>query len=241
MFFTQNLLLWAVTILTSFSLILLSFKLFGLKGLYVFSGFALIIANIQIAKSVDIVGMQAQLGLILFAATFLTTDIINELYGKKEAKTAVYIGFFGMMSFLILTQLGLWFEPNALDTGHEPMQQLFALLPRITAGSLAAYLLSNLYDVWIFAKVREWFPKHIWVRNNASTITSQLLDSTLFGIFGFAGAVPPEVLMQIIFSAYVFKIAAAVVDTPFVYFAKWLAQNTKIGILLPSLEKTNTN
>ncbi|MCA1806937.1 MAG: queuosine precursor transporter, partial [Actinobacteria bacterium] len=143
-----NLLLWVGLILGTFGLILLAYRLFGFFGLVAFSALALIIANIQVLKQVEILGLAATLGNVVFSATFLTTDIANEIYGKAKAKLAVHIGFFSMIAFLVLSQLTLLFTPAAGDWASPHLQALFSILPRITVASLVAYFLSNRHDVW---------------------------------------------------------------------------------------------
>lgn len=229
-----NGLLWVGLILTTFSLILLSYRLFGLYGLYGFSAFALIVANIQVLKAVEIFGVAASIGSVVFSATFLITDIIGELYGKDKARTAVYIGFFSTITFLVFTQISLAFIPSANDWANPHLSAIFSLLPRVTLASLGAYFFSNMHDVWAYSFWRKKFPgkKQIWIRNNASTIISQLLDSIVFASIAFIGLFPIEIFFQLAFSTYLFKVVVAAADTPFVYAARWLQEKGKVGALL---------
>lgn len=230
----MNLLLWAGLILATFGLILLGYRLFGFYGLIAFSAMALIIANIQVLKRVEILGLAATLGNVVFSATFLTTDIISEIYGKTKAKLAVHIGFFSMLAFLVLSQISLWFVPSARDWAHPHLMALFTLLPRITLASLGAYMLSNLHDVWAFAFWKTKVPgeNKLWIRNNASTIVSQLLDSVTFSFIAFLGVFPLDVVIQIALSTYIFKVFVALADTPFVYLARWMHKTGRVGLLL---------
>jgi hypothetical protein len=221
-------------ILMTFSLILLSFRLFGLYGLYAFAALTLVIANLQVLKSIELLGLVATLGNIVFSATFLTTDIISEIYGKAKAKVAVSIGFFSMITFLALGQLSLVFIPSASDWAHPHLMALLSILPRITAASLIAYLFSNFHDVWAYEFWRKKFPavKHIWIRNNASTIVSQLLDSLIFSFIAFFGVFPLMVFLEIALSTYILKVIVACIDTPFVYLARSFYDKGKFGLLI---------
>ncbi len=111
--------------------------------------------------------------------------------------------------------------PTFFADGQKIYEQAFAAMPRIVLGSMAAYLISQLHDVWAYqywkGKVR-----HIWVRNNASTIVSQLIDSVIFTFAAFAGTFPMGVLLEIVISTYLLKVIVAIVDTPFIYLARWM-------------------
>jgi len=229
-----NLLLWVGLILGTFGLILLSYRLFGFFGLVAFSALALIIANIQVLKQVEILGLAATLGNVVFSATFLTTDIASEIYGKAKAKLIVHIGFFSMIAFLVLSQLTLLFTPTAEDWASPHLEALFTILPRITVASLAAYFLSNRHDVWAFNFWKKRMPgdNRLWFRNNASTLVSQFLDSMVFSLIAFVGVFPFMVVLEIALSTYIFKVVVAAADTPFVYLARWMHRTGRTGLLL---------
>jgi len=229
-----ELLMWVAMIGATFGLILLGYRLFGLYGLYGFAALALVIANVQVLKNVTMLGMAATLGNVVFSATFLTTDILSEIYGKAKARTAVYIGFFSMIAFLITIQLALWFPAAADDWAQPHMKALFTILPRITLASLIAYFISNRHDVWAFDFWRKKFPgsKTLWIRNNASTGVSQLLDSVLFSFIAFFGVFPLQVVLEITATTYILKVLVALADTPFVYVARWMARTGRVGLLL---------
>jgi uncharacterized integral membrane protein (TIGR00697 family) len=229
-----NVLLWVGMIVGTFGLILLAYRLFGFFGLIAFSALALIIANVQVLKQVDIFTLAATLGNVVFSATFLTTDILSEIYGKAKAKLAVHIGFFSMITFLILMQLTLMFTPSAGDWAQPHLEALFTILPRITVASLIAYFISNRHDVWAFEYWKKRLPgdNKLWVRNNASTLVSQLLDSIIFSFIAFLGVFPLEIVIQIALSTYIFKVFVAIADTPFVYIARWMHRTGRTGLFL---------
>ena len=217
----MNELLWIAMLALNFGAIILCYRFFGKTGLYVWIPISVIIANIQVVKTVELFGLSATLGNIVYATAFLATDILSENYGKKEAKRAVYIGFFSLLAMAALMSLALKFKPAPDDFAQESLMTIFSLIPRIAAASLLAYGVSQLHDVWAYqfwkGKVRQ-----IWVRNNASTIVSQLIDSVIFTVAAFAGTFPIDVLLQIVLSTYLLKVIVALVDTPFIYIARWL-------------------
>ncbi len=218
----SNELLWLVFLVVQFGLLVGVYKLFGLTGLYVWIGFAIVAANIQVIKMIDLFGLPATLGNIMYGSIFLATDLINEKYGRKKAQKAVYIGFMIMVSFTAITQLSLAFTPNMDDFANESLLTIFSLLPRITAGSLIAYLVSQTLDVFLFDKIKAKFgtPGQLWIRNNGSTIVSQAIDTAIFTLIAFTGQYDMSVVISIFWTAYIIKLLTSIADTPFVYWMR---------------------
>lgn len=222
----QNELLWLVMLLANFFLIILAYKLFGKWGLIMWIPISVIVANIQVIQTVELFGLVATLGNIVYATSFLVTDILSENYGKTEAKKAVWIGFFSLISMTLLMNLALYFIPLEGDefasVTHEATSTIFKLMPRIAVASLIAYLLSQRHDVWAFHFWKKRFSKdrHLWLRNNLSTMVSQLIDSSVFVLVAFYGVFETPVLWEIFLTTYFLKWIVAAADTPFVYWAK---------------------
>lgn len=221
----SNELLWIGFILLQFGLLVLTYKVFGLTGLYVWIGFAIVAANIQVVKMVDLFTMGATLGNIMYGSIFLATDLINEKYGRKKAQKAVFIGFFIMVSFTLITQFALRFAPSDFDFSlqiNTALNDVFALLPRITLGSLTAYLVSQSLDVVLFDKIKKKFSKdsQLWIRNNGSTLISQIIDTAVFTSIAFIGVMPIDQVMSIFVFSYIIKIITSLVDTPFIYWMR---------------------
>jgi queuosine precursor transporter len=211
--------LWLLMLVANFAAILLAFRLFGRAGLYVWIALAGVVANIQVSKTVEILGMTATLGNIVYATSFLATDILSERYGKDAAKRGVGVGFFAVLSVTLLMQLAILFSPAPSDTMHAALREVFGVLPRIAGASLLAYVISQRHDVWAYHFWWERFPGPLWLRNNLSTIVSQLIDSVVFTVGAFLGVFPPGVLFQIVVTTYLFKAVVALLDTPFLYLA----------------------
>jgi len=206
----------------NFGAILVVYRLFGKVGLFIWVPIAAITANIQVLKTVEIFGLTATLGNIVYATSFLVTDILSENYGKADARKAVAFGFFSIIAIVGLMNLALLFRPHTSDFAHEHLSAIFTMLPRITAASLAAYAVSQLHDVWAYDFWRGRFPekRHIWIRNNLSTIASQLLDTVVFTAGAFIGVFPIVVVLEIALTTYVLKVVVAMADTPLVYIAR---------------------
>ena len=220
-------------LLANFLLIILGYRIFGKWGLIMWIPISVIVANIQVIQTVELFGLVATLGNIVYASSFLVTDILSENYGKQEAKKAVWIGFFSLISMTLLMNLALAFSPLEGDefatTAHEATSTIFSLMPRIAVASLAAYLLSQRHDVWAFHFWRNRFGKEnqLWLRNNLSTVISQLIDSVVFVLIAFYGVFETSVLLEIFITTYILKFVVAAADTPFVYWAKSIFKKGK--------------
>jgi len=221
---------WIVMLAVNFTIIMLAYVYGGKTGLYCWIPVSVIIANVQVLKTVEIFGFVSTLGNILYAGSFLATDILSENYGKKSATRGVIIGFTSMVAMTILMQIALWFSPHESDFAQESLQTIFGLMPRIAAASLAAYIVSQFHDVWIYDKWKSWLPgtRFIWIRNNASTMVSQLLDSSVFTLAAFWGVFDNTLLFEIFLTTYFFKMIVAAADTPFLYLAEWMKRTGKI-------------
>lgn len=218
----SNEILWILFAIINFGLLLTVYRIFGKPGLFVWIGMSTVIANIQVVKTVEMFGLNATLGNIVYGTAFLATDILNEKYGKREAKKAVWMGFTTLIILTVIMQFALLFTPGENDIAHPALETLFGLVPRIAIGSLIAYIVSQYFDVWLYAKLKQIFPsgRTLWVRNNGSTMISQLLDTSIFCLIAFYGVYPFEVWLEIFLTTYVIKFIVAALDTPFFYLAK---------------------
>lgn len=228
----SNELLWIILLLANFLGIMLAFRLFGKTGLIAWMVLSVIAANIQVTKTIELFGLTATLGNIVYASSFLITDILSENYGIRTARRAVVMGFVTIVGFTVIMNIALFFSPAESDFAHDSLQTVFGLLPRIAGASLLAYVTSQLHDVWAYALWKRLVPgpNMIWVRNNASTLVSQLIDSIIFVALAFLGVFSITVLLEILLTTYVLKLLVAAADTPFVYWAtRWVRRGVVAG------------
>lgn len=222
----NNEIFWFAELLLNFLLIILAYRLFGKWGLIMWIPVSVIVANIQVVQTIQIFGTVATLGNVVYATSFLITDILSENYGKEEAKKAVWIGFFSLISMTLLMNITLLYIPLAGDAfalqAHEATKTIFSLMPRIALASLTAYMLSQQHDVWAFHFWKDKFPshRHLWIRNNLSTFVSQLIDSGIFVLIAFYGVFETGMIFEIFLTTYFLKFIVAAADTPFVYWGK---------------------
>lgn len=219
----MNELIFVCTVLVYLGSVLLLYKLFGKNGLFAFAVFSTLLGNIAVCKCVDLFGLSTTAGNVLYASTFLVTDILSEKYGKKDAKRAVMYSFSIMLLWLLGSQMILLFTPNANDYINESLKVVFGLVPRITIASLVGFICSQNIDVFLYhfiwSKTGDNKSK-LWLRNNGSTLISQAVDTVIFTFLAFGGTYPTNVFFSILITTYLFKAVVAIVDTPFIYIAR---------------------
>lgn len=221
----MNEVLLIIEIIVVFSLLLLSKKFFGKEGLLVWMGLSTVLANIQVIKSIDIFGFSSTLGNVLFASTFLATDIMSECYDKETSKKGVLIGLFAVIIYVVVIQISLWFEPNSIDMAHDSMNTLFKFAPRICISSILMYFIANMCNIWLFDKLNISFKgKFLWFRGNVSTIICNGLENFIFVILAFGGSYNMYDLFTIAWTSTLIEVFIALCDTPFLYLAKKIKQ-----------------
>lgn len=218
----MNILLGILGIILCFSIEIIIEKIFKKEGLYAWISVALITANILVAKNINILGLQATLGNILFASTFLATDILSEKYSAKESRKAVNIGIISVILFMVATQFSLLFKPNNLDMVNDSLKNIFTFNLRISISSIVMCYLSNILDIIVFEKIKKKIPNKMWVRNNIATIISNCLENYLFTIFAFIGIYDLKTIFAIATTTTILEIMIAICDTPFLYLSKKL-------------------
>lgn len=208
-----------VEIAAVFGALLICYKLFGKAGATAWVGIATVLANIITAKSADIFGLSTAIGTVLFASTFLATDILAEFHGEKEAKQAVYIGLFADVVLIAATQIALLYRPSAIDYADDAMRTLFSLNLRISAASLVMYLIANIVDVRIFCAMKRK-GRALWLRNNVATILCNCLENFGFIFLAFVGIYDTATILTIALSTSAIELIVAICDTPFIYLAR---------------------
>ena len=243
---------WFIMLILCFLSILVFLRLFGYVGLYVYSAIAIIAANIQVLKQANFNFFSSinekiipfyepspiALGTILFASTFLCTDILSEYYGKEKARKNVLIGFcsFFLMTILMLVTIGIQpAEDEWVSMVQESLAILFTPMTSIFVASMIAYLISQYFDIWFFSYLKTVSSnKFLWLRNNISTAISSLIDNTIFSIFAWIILNPnpfplSDVIMTFILGVYLLRVFIAILDTPFIYLAKYFIPEEKIS------------
>ena len=186
---------------------------------------ALVVTNLIANKflTVNLLGKEFILsaGVLPYPLTFLITDLLSELYGRKRANRVVFGGFLASVLVLGTLWLGDQFPAIADSTvGDDVYRTVFGNTWRVIGASMTAYLIAQMVDIRVFHFWKRLTKgKHLWLRNNASTVFSQLLDSVLVVFVLFVGTWSPSEMLSVILDLWLFKAAVALLDTPLFYLA----------------------
>jgi len=230
----MNELLLILSVVIVYGAVPVAYKLFGRAGLYCLSAIATVFANIEVLILIKAFGMEQTLGNVMFAVTFLITDILSECEGKNAANKAVWTGVFSTLFFLAVSQLWLLFTPAEGDWATPAIREIFSNTPRMILASLTVYIVSQLFDVWLYHKWWDFTQKKfgdkrrfLWLRNNGSTLVSQMINSLLFTVFAFAGTYDILTLLSIFGSGYIIFIFTSLLDTPVIYLSRRIGDERK--------------
>lgn len=230
---------WLMMVLVAYGGCVLMGRLFGAAGLYAFIVLAVIGANIQVMKAVlfSFHPDPVAIGTELFTATYLASDILNELYGRKAARKGVWIGFCSYLLFVVFMFLALGYAPLTAEQAgeamawnlpyHEHMKALFLPAPAFFIAGMAAFLTSQLLDVRVYSWIRgRTGDKALWLRNNGSTMLSAFVDNTVFSVLAWVVLAPAEtrvgteaLIYTYILGTYLLRVVLSLIDTPFMYLA----------------------
>ena len=178
--------------------------------------------------SLGISNFALSVGIIAYPVTFIVTDLISELYGKRRANQVVLAGFFASVFTVVLVYVAMAVptaDISPLD--NVTFEKVFGLSGPAFFGSMLAYLTAQFIDIRIFhfwKRLTEG--KYLWLRNNASTMCSQLVDtSVILVILCSAGVLPWESFYSLLWMGWMFKVFVALIDTPIIYFCLWLLKD----------------
>ena len=223
------------TLILLYSGVVIFFRLFGKTGLYMWTAVAAISANIEALILVEAFGLEQTSGNVLFASTFLVTDILSETSGRQSANKAVKIGIAVNILFLLISQSWFLYQPSPGDWASPAIREVFSNTPRLMITSLCVYAIVQAFDVFAYhaiwkrtTKIFGDSRKGLWIRNNAATLLSQLMNTVLFTFGAFWGTYDLPTLLSICASSYIIFIVTSLLDTPAVYIARRLKEKGRI-------------
>ena len=198
---------------------------------------SLLLGNLLGSKLIEIFGIVTSVGLFGYPVTFLITDIVEEVRGKEVTKIFVHAGFLSLCIAVLFVFVSTGLAPSPLYPHSEAYNNVFSNSLRIILASMIAFVISQYHDLWAF---NFWKQKtngrYLWLRNNLSTIVSQLLDSIIFMFIAFYHVTPELGVVQILYMVlplWALKVAFAILDTPLVYLGvRWLASESMDDIPL---------
>lgn len=184
------------------------------------------ISTILVTKIVEVGPYVLPASILAYPMIFFVTDVLNELWGEKEARKAVWLGLYASVVTVVLIYFtSLWSAPMFAQANADMFNSLFSFLPRALLGGLIAYTLSQHLDVSLFHWIRKITnTKHLWLRNNGSTMLSQFVDSIIFITIAFYGVFP---IIPMIIGQIVVKVLVALFDTPFIYAVVYISKRIK--------------
>lgn len=185
----------------------------------------LVIGNVLAVKIVPVPLFGKQLfvpaAVLVYALTFVITDVIAEIWGRERTNWLVFVGFLTSTLVAILVKLAILLPAASFWQDQAAYATVLESNLRLTLAGMMAYLISQYHDVWAFHFwKRRTAGRHLWLRNNASTAVSQLLDTLIFVTIAFYGVIPE--LGSMIIGQYLIKLLIALLDTPVVYGLVWL-------------------
>jgi uncharacterized integral membrane protein (TIGR00697 family) len=188
---------------------------------------ALVLANVIGSKVTTIFGIVTSVGIFAYPLTFLITDAVEEVRGKKVSAVFIYAGFVALLVSIVLVWIGIKMPPASFYSHNEAYTTVFGNSLRIIIASMTAFLISQTHDIWAFNFwKKKTHGRYLWLRNNLSTVVSQFIDTTLFTFIAFYQMTPAFTVarvFQMIIPYWLLKVGFAFLDTPFVYLlVKWL-------------------
>lgn len=215
------------SVLLIYTTVYLLYRFLNKTGCYMWTVIATIAANIEVLILVNAFGIEQTLGNILFASTFLVTDILSEVEGKKAANKAVLVGVLTNIIFVCISQSWLLYTPSENDFIFASLSAVFSNTTRVIIASVSVYAIAQMFDVWVYHRIWNYTEKlfkdnkkGLWLRNNGSTLISQFINSILFTFFAFYGMYDLQTVISIVFSSYIIYVITSLLDTPFVYLAR---------------------
>jgi len=183
----------------------------------------LLTANITAVKIIAIGSEGIDAGIIAYPLTYLISDVLSEVYGRKTTTKIIWLGFASnLLMVVILFVVGVIPEATYWND-QESYNKILGSVPRIVLASMIAYLISQHHDVFAFEMWKNITKKRfLWLRNNASTIVSQGIDTTIFVLIAFIGTYSMNAIWNMIWITYLIKIAMAIIDTPLIYLLVYL-------------------
>lgn len=228
----MNELLIIATLLLTFGSVLLWYRMFGDYGMLGLTVFITIAANIEVVILVNAFGIEMTLGNMLFAGTFLATDILSEVHGREAAGRCVKVGILASVSMIVLTNIWMLYTPSPNDFVHPAIVSVFSNTPRVLIASLVVYAICQVVDVKLYHliwRLTGGGEKKMWLRNNGATIISQALNAVLFNFAAFYGTVDMSTMWSIIGASFGIFLATSLCDTPVLYLARKIAKRNGFG------------
>jgi uncharacterized integral membrane protein (TIGR00697 family) len=180
----------------------------------------LITANIIAVKLVSVFGLLLPAAVIVFPISYILGDVLTEVYGYRQARSVIWLGFFCNLVLVLFIWLGGLLPPAAFWDGQSAYARILGYTPRILAASFLAYLVGEFSNSFVLAKMKIVSNgRHLWMRTIGSTLVGQGLDSVVFITIAFAGTIPFSGLFSAVITQWLVKTSYEAAATPLTYKA----------------------
>lgn len=208
-----------ITHITFMSLATLIALRIGKEALITLISLQAILANLFVVKQISLLGFTATGSDAFTIGTVLGLNLLQEYYGKKAAQQAIWISFFALVFYGIVSQIHLSYMPHLLDDMHPHFHAILGVMPRIIIASFSVYFIAQQLDVFLYGTLKRVFEgKYLVARNYFSVLLVQLVDTILFSFFGLYGIL--DNIPDIIMVSYTIKVVAILIATPFLLLSK---------------------
>jgi len=179
---------------------------------------SLIVANITSVKLIGVLGLVLPAGVIIFPVSYITGDVLTEVYGYSQARKVIWLGFFCNLLAVAAIWVGQIIPPVSFWDGQTAYERILGYAPRLLTASFLAYLVGEFFNAYVMAKMKiatkgRW----LWTRTIASTLVGQGIDSLVFIVLAFAGTIPAGAMALAIITQWLVKSAYEAVATPVTY------------------------
>jgi uncharacterized integral membrane protein (TIGR00697 family) len=176
-------------------------------------------ANLFVVKQITLFGLTATCADAFTVGATIGLNLLQEYFGKEIAKKTIWINFFLLIFYVIVSHIHLVYIPHTADTMHLHFMPLLSLMPRIVIASFSVYLISQMADYYLYGFLKKILhQKYIILRNYASIAFCQLLDTVLFSFLGLYGII--DNIWEVIIISYTIKIISIIIATPFIGFSR---------------------
>jgi queuosine precursor transporter len=188
-----------------------------LEGLIQVFVVVLLLSNLIAAKLVPIGPLRVSAAQMLFPITYIFGDIFTEVYGYGASRKAIWRGFYSSILMAAIGLFAIWLPPAPEWHNQQAFETIFSVVPRIVAGSLLAFWLGEFANSYTLARMKLLTKgKHLWTRTVGSTVVGQAVDTTVVVSFVYYDK-PIGIILNVIFSGYVFKVVYEILATPLTY------------------------
>lgn len=191
----------------------------GRAALVTFVCICCILANLFVIKQITLFGLTATCTDAFTVGATIGLNLLQEYFGKEITKKTIWLNFFMLIFYAIVSQIHLLYVPNSADFMNQHFVSLLSLMPRIIIASFSVYLIAQMADYYLYGLLKKIFhDRYIILRNYASITLCQLLDTILFSFLGLYGII--DNIWDVIIISYLVKLASIVIATPFVGFSR---------------------